>query len=489
MISTLTVVILVSFGNQSLLTQAGMDAGALEEAQAMMETIQGNARQDFRLVNNASSSGGTYQKSLSVVDTAPNSYTTKRVNVNVSWYDQSHTKRSVSLRSLVTDFQDASTTDTCDSALAGDWTNPVVKNYTLSPGDLLPANAPAGHTFSLTNPIAQIDAYHGRLYVGVSKKASAGNDSFFVFDNTDTTQKPQYIGSINSNASVTEGMNALVAVGNYVYVANAHVSNFKTCKPSANCSQLQILNVSSPALIPTPVNFLIPTSSTPLVTGTSTSQALGNSVFYAYGYVYLGLTKTATGPEFNIIDVRDANSPRWIGGYHVGASINQIYVRNGYAYLTDDDKSRELIVLDVHNPASPILASTFDPIGTLGYEVGKSLYTRGDVLFAGMSFAFGSPELYILNVAHPYGITRSASSTVGSSVMGMFARDSLLFVLTSTAKQFTAFDISDLSSIKSYASPTTLPGSGVSLDCEGNYFFVASNNGVQGNISVIGPHI
>ena len=209
----------------------------------------------------------------------------------------------------------------------------------------------------------------------------------------------------------------------------------------------------------------------------------------ANGYVYLGLSKTATGPEFNIIDVHDANNLKWIGGYRIGASINQIYVRAGYAYLTDDDKSRELVVLDVHNPANPTLASTFDPTGTLGYEVGKSLYTRGDILFTGMSFAFASPELYVLNIAHPYGTTRIASSIIGSSVMGIFARDSLLFVLTSTIKQFMMLDISDLASIKPYGSPTILPGSGASLDCEGNYFFVGSNKGIQGTLSIIGPHV
>jgi type II secretory pathway pseudopilin PulG len=490
MISTLTTVLLASFGNQSLLEQAGIRAEALQRAQGLLEAEQGNARRDFRLVTGiATTSEGIYRSSLAVGDVPADPYTTKRVTATVGWDDESHTPRSISLTALLTDFQDPSTLDTCDSALSGSWKAPSFQNYVVAAGDLLPASAPSGHTFSATNPIGSIDAYRQRLYLGVSKKAAAANDSLFVFDTSDPTKRPRYLGSIDNNASVTEGVTALIAAGSFAYVANSHVSNFKTCKPSANCSQLQLFKVSDPSAIPAPVNFLLPTSSAPYVTGTSTSQALGNSIFYQDGYVYLGLSKTATGPEFNIIDVHDPNNPKWIGGYQVGWSINQIYVRDGYAYLATDDKSRELIILDVADPKTPTAVSTFDPTGTLGYEVGKSVYTRGDTAFFGMSSATGSPELYLIDIAHPRAIAAVRSKVIGSTILGMFARDSVLFMLASTIQQFQMLDISSPTSTPPYAPAIALPGTGASLDCEGNYFFVASNTASQGNLSIIGPHL
>lgn len=488
MVLTLTAVILASFGDQSMLGQASDDSEAVGKAQAMLESGQANARKDFRLVTDiATSSDGIYQESLSIADIADDPYTSKRMTATVSWQDENRTTRSVSLTTLVTDFQDASTLDTCDPSLAGKWSAPSVKTYVLATGDLLPSSAPAGHAFSATNPISSIDAYHGRLYIGVSKKASAADDSLFVFDISDPSRKPQYLGSIDNNASVTEGVSGIVAAGGYLYAGNTHVTNFKTCKPSANCSQMQILDITAPSAMPAAVNFLVPTSSMPSVTGTSTGQALGNALFYQNGYVYLGLTKTATGPEFDIIDVHDPNNPKWIGGYQIGWSINQIYVRNGFAYLATDDKSRELTILDVHDPYSPKLASTFDPTGTLGFEVGKSVYARGDTIFVGMSAASGSPEVYSLNIAHPWAPSANASKVIGSSILGMFARDSILFVLASTIQQFELLDISVPAAIKSYAPPIALPGIGASLDCEGDYFYVASNNGSRGNVSIIGP--
>ncbi|HVM73267.1 MAG TPA: hypothetical protein VMU13_00075 [Candidatus Paceibacterota bacterium] len=489
-VSTLTAVALVSFGDQTLLADTASDAGAVMRAQTLLEVEYGNARKDFRLVENIPESlDGVYQDELVVGDYAPDPFTTKHVAAIVNWTDQAHHNHSVTLTQLITDFIDPRTLDTCDSALSGDWHVPQSTTYALTPGDLLPTTPPIGHTFSVTNPIASIDAYKGKLYVGVSKTASAGNDSLVVFDAANPTMKPRYLGSIDNNTAVIEGVSGLVVADATLYAANTHVSNFKTCKPSANCSQLQIFDVSDPTAIPQPSNFLIPTSSTPFVTGTSSSQALGNSIFYKDGYVYLGLSKTATGPEFNIIDVHDPHTPKWVGGFTIGWSINQIYVRDGYAYLATDDKSRELVILDVHDKTHPTLAATFDPTGTLGYEVGKSIYARGDDLFFGMSSATGSPELYTFSIAHPAIPLKTGHYTIGSTILDSFARDSTLFILASTIGQFQMLDISDVSAIKQYAPSLTLPGIGAGLDCEGNYFFVGSNAGTQGWVSIIGPHL
>ncbi len=489
MVSTMTAVVSVSFGSQSMLATGEASAGAVEKAQILLETLQAHARKDFRLLNQIThATSGVYSTSLAISSVSSDPYRIKRATATVSWDDIVHTTRSVSLTTLVSNWSNASTTDTCDSHLYGDWMHPRIDNYSLSRGNMLPNTPPVGHTFSTGGTISTVDAYHHALYVALSKKTVAGDDSLFVFDISNPTASPVYLASSNNNASVTEGLNAIVVASNYVYGANGHVSNFKTCKPSRNCSQLQIFDMSNSTVIPPPINFLIPTSSVPFVTGTTSTQALGSALFYNDGYIYLGLSKTATGPEFNILDVHDPAHVEWIGGYKIGNSIDQIYIRDGYAYLATDDKSRELIVLDVHDPAHPQIASTFDQSGTLGYEVGKSIYTRGDVVFTGMSFAFGSPELYVLDIAHPFAPLLISSKIVGGTIMGMFARDSLLFLLTSTMQQFHTLDISDISHMAPYTTPLSIPGVGASLDCEGNYFFVGSNTTTApAHISIIGP--
>jgi hypothetical protein len=165
-------------------------------------------------------------------------------------------------------------------------------------------------------------------------------------------------------------------------------------------------------------------------------------------------------------------------------------VRNGYAYLAANDKTRELIILDIHDLSSPTLASFFDPVSPLHYEVGKSIYTRGDVLYAGMSFSPGTPTVYAFDIAHPSTLLLTGSSTIAGTVIGMMARDSLLFVLTSTMRQLHVLDISIPGTIAPYVPGLNIPGNGSSLDCEGNYFFASSNiTGAAPSISIIGPSL
>ena len=380
MATTLSAVVLVSFGDQALLEQAGMDSEAVEKAQVMLGVEQDKARKDFRLVNNiATTSDSSYRTSLSVSNVAADPFTTKRVTVIAQWDDERHVTRDVALSEIVTDFDDPFTLDTCDSSLSGNWNAPAISNHLFTPGNMLPTNA----KIAAVNTIGAVDAYRGKLYVVDSSRSSKINDSLFIFDLSNPTS-PTYLGSTDTATSTVDGMNAIVVEQNFAFAANAHSANFKTCKPGGNCSQLQIFNVADPSSPVLVDNFLLPTSSAPFVLG-SGGQAIGNALFYTDGYIYLGLSKTSSGPEFNIVDVHDPAHPAWIGGYTIGATINQIYVHNGIASIASDDQSRKMIVLNVADPHNPYFISSIAPHGTSNQEYGYSLYTVGDEMFFGMS--------------------------------------------------------------------------------------------------------
>ena len=480
MVVTLSAVIEVSFGNQDMLVSGEMNAEALRMAQTLLEEEQQLARKDFKLVNPiAVTTNGPYDTSVTVEPWPGDPYTTKRVTAHVNWSDARHVTRGVALTTLVSNFVSASGADTCISALTGDWSAPQKTDYQLASGSLLPSG------FLGNYPLSDIDASRGTLYVAVASTSAAARANFFVFD-VNPSGMPVYVNSTDNNPSSIDGINAVQIAGIQAFVANAHDANFKTCKPGANCSQLQIFNLNT--LSTPPVNFLIPTSTPPFVLGnmTSNNQAVGKSLFYKDGYVYLGLTKTASGPEFNIIDVHDPATPAWVGSFSVGASINAIYVRNNYAYLATDDSSRELIILDVGNPASPILAlgTVINP-GGLGF--GRSLYGVGDTLYLGRTFANGAKELYLLDVADP-STNMSAplgSLVIGSSVNALVVRDYLAFLVTSTTKRIHILNISNPASITPFAPALSLPGTGATLDCEQNVLYAGSNGTGTGFLSVI----
>jgi len=481
MVAVFSATALLSFGSQSMLAGGELNAGALSRAQKLLEHQQSLARKDFNLLQNiATTSDGIYRQSVSVGVWQGDPYATKRVTALVSWADQNNTARSLSLDTLVSNIDHAVGGDTCGSVVSGDWVAPHISNYALTLTGILPS-PPAGHTFGTSTPITAIDAYKGKVYVALASTSAKVNDSLFVLDSTDPVRGPQYLASVDNNTSSIDGAEALKAAGGYLYVANAHDANFKTCKPSVNCAQVQIFDTSNSSSITSVAYYLLPTSSPPYVYG-SGGQAVAKSISYKDGYLFLGLSKTGNGPEFNIIDVHDPHVPVWIGGFAVGAIIKSIYTAHGYAYLATDDVARDLIVLDIHDPSSPSLVATYNAPNPHS----ESLYMLGDRLFLGLTPAFGAPELRMLDVTDPLAPALAGSQKIGASAVGVVVRDTLMFVLTSTTKQLKIFDISDVSAIAT-TSILTMPGVGTSLDCEGNTLYVASNDGGQGYVSVIAP--
>jgi len=492
-ILALSAVILVSFGSQTLLADSQTNAEALSLAQGMLENAQAQARKDFRLVNPASDVDGIYTKRVDVFTQAD--YLTKLVKATVNWTGEHNRPQSVQLSALVTNFENAVGGDTCDSVLSPNaeaWKNPQIKNATTNFTQL------AG--LSGSYPATDIDAYQGRLYVTAGNSPDKQDPTFFIFDISNPVS-PALLSKIDNATSTAAGLNAVAVDGKYAYVANGYGAPYGTCinpdGSNQSCGQLQIIDINAN---PPVVRYTLKITG---VTGTS-GQAVGSSIFYKDGFIYLGLTKTANGPEFNIIDVHNPLVPVWVGSYAVGYAINGIYVKGGYAYLvhpTDSSAStqEQLTVLDVSNPSSPQRKSGYHAPDNQGH--GKSLYLVGNTLYLGRTWTSSvNPEFYILNNIDPTKLFENnpnnppypVGQKINDSVDGVITRDYLTFLLTRS--QFQIFKIDQTTNpwgISQWAPPLNLPASGSAvfepvLDCEGNYFFVGSNDASDnGYISVI----
>lgn len=516
MVMILSAVILVSFSNQGALVGGETNAEAMTKAQALLEQEQQLARKDFRLVNSfATTTDGIYKKWTFVEPWSSDPYSMKKVSTFVTWEDQRKITRSLILTTLLSDFTNAVGGDTCSSAPVGDWSAPQGTDYKLdsSAGELLaPAGLPVGETYT----VGGLDAYRGKLYVGAAQTSASNDHTFFVFGIPNPPQKPAYIGSLDTSSagSGLSGINAVQA-GNtvlvpavigvphsYVYVANGYKSNFDSCTTAAgpaggSCAQMQVIDVTDPTTPTVAANFKFATSSTSVpntlpyvngnIGGANPGQAVGSAIFYRDGNVYLGLAKTASGPEFHIIDVHNPSNPIFVGSYPVGASIESIYVRGKYAYLATDNDAQDLIVLDIGtDPANPSLVSgVFNPGGLNG---GSRTYAVGDALYFGKKDASGPAEFYKLDITNTAsGIPTPSMAdrkVIGASVMGLIIRDTLAFLVTAATKQL---QILDLTNLAAAPATLTLPGTGAGLECELNYLYAGSNSGGNGYISVIKP--
>jgi len=453
LIMCLVAIISVSFGSQSMLVDSQRDNEALNMAQKLLESAQADARKDFNLANSIDEGTDAegYQKKVDVelwkdpITNLPDFFT-KKVTATVSWTGEHNRNLNVQLSALVTNFENAVGGDTCSSVLTGDWENPNIIDFFVSNVN--------------TDSSISIDAYNQKLFLAIGDAYASSASTLFVYNLSDPAN-PILTDSIDNATGIKAGINDIHVADKYLYAA-------KTTGPASG--QLQIFDISGSSPVKVGDDFKISG-----VTGTG-DQAIGKSIFYKDGYIYLGLSKTDTGPEFNIIDVHDPSHPSKVGvGFTVGNGINKIVVKGKYAYLATDDASRELIILDISNPANPVSVSGTIPDlpGSLGY--GKSLYLVGDRLYLGRTYT-SDQEFYIFDASDiNLSVPVLGQQEIAGSVNDLIIRDYLAFLIT-TNSQFQIWRIDNPSSITSYAADLSLPaaGEGKSLDCEGNYIYAGS---------------
>lgn len=460
-IIVLSAVILVSFGNQTALADSQSSAEALARAQAALECAQAQARKDFKLVAvsvlqencPALASDSFYTVTVAVTQT---DYAVRQITTTVAWQAEYGRTLSVQLSTLVANFENAIGGDTCSSNLVGNWSMPLVANGVTDFAQLVGDSAG-------TYPLTDVDAYQGKVYVTVNNTSANTAETFFVFDATNPLN-PTLVSKIDNDIAQAAGLKAVQTDGHYAYVASGRGIP-STSDPTFG--QLHIIDVSV-----NPVQ-VVKTLKISGVTGTS-GQGVGNSLFYKDGYVYLGLTKTGSGPEFHIIDVHNPLNPFLVGGYSVGNDVNAIFVKGRYVYLaTPNDE--EFTILDVGNPSSPQRVGGFNAPGG---EPGLSLALVGDEAYVGRAYS-SDGELYVLNVASPAAVAELGHQDIGSdnqaSAKGLLVRDNLAFVTTSESLRI--WDVATAGSMAERA-VVPLPNSGdtldTTLDCEDNYLFIAS---------------
>lgn len=481
MVITLSIgaVVMLAFGNQSVAIDSETNNEALYKAEQMLEEARSISRNDFADVNPLPVfpfifiQDNVYKKKLLVEPIVGDPYT-KKVTSDITWKVDGGRDQTITLSTLLTDKEAVASGNTCNSVLSGDWTNPQMTSYEFGRDLLVPSDPSSGF------PIGDIDVKDKKLYIVANNSNGNNMPTLFKFDITDPTQKPAFISSMDNNSGVKAGLNALHVAGKYAYVANAHRADFDTCVSGISCSQLQVIDLDT--------MMVVGKLKMPGVTGGG-GQSIGTSIFYKDGVVYLGLAKTASGPEFNMIDVggggfagASPTNPIYMRGFSVGHGVNAILVKNKYAYIASPH-SEELKIVNIENPGPIVQVGQFDaPLGGGNNGNGKSIYMVGSTLYLGRTLLNGN-EFYILNNTNsetslPIWGSRDVKDLDGNntSINGVLIRDYLAFLLTN--KDFQVLKIDKTTTpytITPHATVLPTPGgSGTTMDCEENYIYFAS---------------
>lgn len=321
-----------------------------------------------------------------------------------------------------------------------------------------------------------VDIFRSFAFVSAISARNDEPDLIVIKPAKSSGQSPQIVSYLDIGLSGTtqSGFNALDAAAvqnqNYIFAAQNSTS-----------SQLVVVNVEN-----TPAPFLVASSTLPGVAGV---RPEGRSIFFYDSKIYIGTKRTA-GHEFHVFDVSNPTAPVWLGSREVNHNINAISVRGGFAFLATSGNIRDLIILNVSNPAQ---ISQVAAVDLPGNEDGKSLYLIGNTLLLGrfksiagsghhdfyaldiskiksggeisilgyydvnadinsikiaghyayLGTSATASEFSILNIASSTKITKAASLNLTSKIPGIDFENGIFSVVTSAAPGFLNIEISE----------------------------------------------
>ncbi len=299
----------------------------------------------------------------------------------------------------------------CDAnALPEDaWRNPQNANWKT------PVSGMNGTQSGLD--LAVID---GNTYAFVTTMSTTQTDDLWVVDVSDTT-KPEVIASLETGyvGNITGLIDIDVVTtpqGAFAYIIQNSVTN-----------QLQVINVTDPhTLKSTDIENVI--SLEAYGVSPSGSNPVPKVLTYYDGRLYIGLF-TTIGPEFLVFDVRnDPAHPVFLGALpnSFDHSINDILVRDGYAYLaiapgSSARTTNELMILDVSKNIPKNTERGYNASSTTtDTEAGTALYMLGNTLYMGRERVSNALEsdVYVFDVSSSTMPLKMKSQRLGISTGG-----------------------------------------------------------------------
>lgn len=436
---TLTALVSVFFGNQSVTVDTQTSTEALARASRELEKEHVLAATNYLSASSTSSSetfgGIMYSLSMLVQDLTP---CKKVATSTVSWSLGPLRPLAISLTTYLTDTQGAlSAGGDCfvDPPTSG-WSNPTRF---------------ASDTFNPGKPLA-LDVLGRIAYLAEDKSP------FLKIADTSGATLGQTSGlflSYSNSFTASGQINALDAI-RYVNPSTGVVKKYLFAAMNSSSAQLAVFDVTTP------------TAPTLVATRTLSSCVTGSFpegwYVVAYGNRLYLTTRETAGPELHVFDITTPSSPSELSvgsagckGYEMNDTIEQFSVRDQtvggvskrYLFAATDQDSKELRVLDITNSLAITDASSIDLAGN---QDGASLFLVGQKLYFGRLSASGS-ELFVYDTSNPDStLPLLGSKDIGADVLGIKVAGSFAFIATGKVNQeFQVWKITDPANISSIA--------------------------------------
>lgn len=462
-VTGITAGVLVSFSTPSMLEDARMEREAYRFASTLLYEAEQQARTDFAGLVEKRETRDSYTGVLSVA--ASHELLAARLIAHVSWKTVRGLEASLELSTVATNLE-AAQDDACHPLFGDPAPGPAPDAaYRLSIADLLPG-IPGTYT------LADIVATRERLVMAVRSTSSTTDPTLFVFEQDASTSPLRLLQRTFDNAPTSRvGFVALARSGHYVYAANGFGSASTVTCGSGSCAQLQIFDTEA---LRRSGSLQLPRGAPTFAVSSGGIATPAKSIEYDDHKVYLGLEKTAGGSEFNIIDVSDPERPRLLGSLPVGRSVNAIEIVGHTAYLATSDPERELLAVDVSDPANPTASTAWDAPGTPNFGLGNRIEHRAGLLYFGRTYAPSAAEWFVFDLTKP-GLVPVHAGDPGSrlrpeSVNAFLVRGLRVFVLSGARLEIWDTDR------RTRTAEHPLRGTGATMTCKGGIVYVGSND-------------
>ncbi len=191
-----------------------------------------------------------------------------------------------------------------------------------------------------------------------------------------------------------------------------------------------MVNISNPATPTTAALVDIP----------DVTQA--NDISLAGDYVYLVTQSSSLGGEFYVYDISVPTSPSLKGSLEIGNHAYGVYVFQDRAYLANSHVNKEVIVVDISDPASPLELGSYD-VPLAGANGQSVFYGGGVVHMTTRNNAGPIEEYYLLEASDPENIALIGALDVSAKTNGVEAGTG--FSLLATEKSGEELMIIDVS--------------------------------------------
>jgi hypothetical protein len=300
---------------------------------------------------------------------------------------------------------------------------------------------------------------------------------------------------IKATLPADKGLLGLAVVGNYAYILN-----------NATSSHLQIIDLTNPES-PTKLSTSFTLPNITCTYHNQNCQRIARSIAYYNGYLYIGTGYMAgNSPEFHIFCIGDgtvsgcsATTPVSRGYLNLDHNINDIAIKDNYAYLATSAEYAELTVIDVANKTTPLIPPNYND-GTINNrkfdapsvggkeEDGMSVYVLGLYAYLGrekVSNKNSEHEFFVLNISDPTSITAAGSmntdmNTNNSYISKIYTQGKTAFISTTDSNNsFYIVDVKTASNphVRNTCGDLHLSQVSTSLTYNNNQIFLVNDQG------------